>query len=42
MSQRTWFITGVSGGSGRLITEQLLEAQRDLALSTDFIVPSAD
>ncbi len=24
MTQRTWFITGVSGGLGRLMTEQLL------------------
>jgi NADP-dependent 3-hydroxy acid dehydrogenase YdfG len=25
MSQRTWFITGVSSGFGRELTEQLLE-----------------
>jgi NAD(P)-dependent dehydrogenase (short-subunit alcohol dehydrogenase family) len=25
MPQRTWFITGISGGFGRLLTEQLLE-----------------
>jgi NADP-dependent 3-hydroxy acid dehydrogenase YdfG len=25
MLQRTWFITGISGGFGRLITEHLLE-----------------
>ena len=25
MPNRTWFITGISGGFGRLMTEQLLE-----------------
>jgi GDP-D-mannose dehydratase len=42
MPQRTWFITGISGGFGRLLTEQLLECggrvagtSRRLALGSD-------
>ncbi len=42
MTQRTWFITGVNSGFGRLMTEQLLECGERVAGTVRDFAPMAD